>query len=81
MFRPEMKKLVRKFLTLMVLVMALTVLSAGLPGKKASASAVCCTTCYEDYANCIDTCPVPGMCNPVCNFRLKQCLKTCDPGC
>jgi len=81
MFRPEMKKLARKFLVLMVLVVGLLVLSSGLPGKKALAGTVCCTTCSQQYDDCINSCPNPGMCNAMCNFRLKQCQKTCNPGC
>lgn len=26
-------------------------------------------------------CPIPGMCNPMCNFKLNQCLRPCDRNC
>ena len=80
MSRPEIKKLVRKFLALVILVAGFTVLSSGLP-EKASAQTVCCSTCSEQYNQCIENCPNPGMCNPLCNFQLRQCLKTCNQGC
>ena len=80
MFRPDMKRFVRKVMTLMVLVAALVVLSSGLQGKRASA-AVCCSTCIPQYEDCLANCPNPGMCNPVCNFQLHRCQNTCTPSC
>lgn len=79
MLSQERRRLIRKFLTLGMLVSFLVSLSLSPAAMKTQADAACCALCDEQLSNCQQSCienaPCPG---PNCGRWLINCQQGCD---
>jgi hypothetical protein len=75
-----MKRLMRKFFTLGILILCLVALSLPPANRKARADAACCATCDEGLFNCEQSCfdafyPCGGN---SCGIQLMRCRQACE---
>jgi len=82
MIRPEMSRLVRKLLTLGMLVACLCLFTMVSPGNRVAAAA-CCSSCDPAYESCVTGCgdPASSACLNFCERRYERCVHGCNPGC
>jgi len=82
MIRPEKSRLVRKLLTLGMLIACLCLFTFTSSSNRVSAAA-CCSSCAPAYDSCVTGCgdPATSACLNFCQNRYNRCLATCDQGC
>lgn len=74
------RRLVRRFLTLCLLLGCLAFVSSDLNGGKTGA-AICCDQCFNNYDNCYDACNGNTACENACYNTLVNCHRYCNPDC
>ena len=74
------RRLLRKFAILAILVACLGFFTLSPSNGRA---ATCCTSCQDNYDSCVTGCgePASGGCLFFCQRLLNRCNSTCDPGC
>ena len=80
MNKPPVRRLIRKFAILGVLILCLGIFSFG---SSESRAAVCCSACDVNFDNCYESCgdPPSGACIFFCERMLNRCQSTCNPDC
>ena len=78
----SLRKLVRRYVTLGVLIACLGFFAFSSNTGSAKA-AICCSDCDVNLQNCYDGCgdPASGACLFFCEHQYNRCLSHCDSGC
>lgn len=81
--KPEVRRLVRKLLTLVILIAGLAVVSSDRAVRKVTATA-CCDNCDQFWVNCVNSASEYGgiwWIQSYCVPRYEACKNSCSPPC
>jgi dissimilatory sulfite reductase (desulfoviridin) alpha/beta subunit len=81
--KPEIRRLVRKLLTLILLIAGLAVMNSDRAVRKVTATA-CCDNCNQGWVDCVNWAPNAGgqwWIYSYCLPRYNACKNSCSPPC